>query len=117
MILLDTQKLKRDITKVRKNLDVLKGDAQSASRKAIIDTTHKIQEVIEPRVPVVTGLLKSSFARYIKSDYFAEVGYNTDYAVKVNYFGKSKGYFTDPFNANQKNFTDFFEERFNNYYL
>ena len=117
MLTLDTQKLERDIAKVQKNLDVLKGDAQSASRKAIIDTTNKIQEVIEPRVPVVTGLLKSSFARYLKSNYFAEVGYNTVFGVKVNYFGKSKAYFTDPFDANQKNFTDFFEERFNNYYL
>ncbi len=116
-ISIDKKKLRKDIKNVKKNLDSLKGQKAKASRKALEDTIFKIGEIISPNVPVITGLLKSSYFGKPKTDYFAEVGFNTDYATKVNYVGNSKGYFTDPVEANSKNFIDFFEEKFINYYL
>jgi len=116
-ISIDKKKLRKDIKDVKKNLDSLKGQKAKASRKALQDTIFKIGEVVSPNVPVVTGILKSKYFGKIKTSYFAKAGFDTDYATKVNYVGKSKGYFTDPVEANNRNFIDFFEERFINYYL
>jgi hypothetical protein len=114
---LDVNQLKKDIKNVQRNLDLLKGQIGKSSRQALQDTIFKVGEVVSPNVPVLTGVLKSSYFGEPQTDYLAEGGFNTDYATKVNYVGKSKGYFSDPFKANSQNFIDFFEERFVKYYL
>jgi len=110
--MLNEARLAKDIAKVQKNLENIKGDIKKARQKALFDTAIKFSDISEPYIPVVTGLLKSS------KGYDAKVGevtysLNTTYAAKVE---ERRGYFTIPFQKNADNLQDFFEERFNSYF-
>jgi hypothetical protein len=116
-VFINIKQLKKDLKNVQNNLDMLKGNIGKSSRKALIDTGSKIIEVVEPGVPVLTGLLKSSGRAKAKNDYNLEAGFHTDYAHRQDAYGRNQGYFSDSVKENDNEFKEFFGERFINYFL
>jgi hypothetical protein len=116
-VFINIKQLKKDLKNVQSNLDMLKGDIGKSSRKALIDTGSKVIEVVKPGVPVLTGVLSSSGRAKPRNDYNLEAGFHTDYAYSQNAYGRNQGYFSDPVRENDKEFKEFFGERFVNYFL
>lgn len=111
-IAINEAQLAKDIAKVQKNLESMKGEVDKARQRALMDTAIKFSEISEPYIPVVTGLLKSSKGYESKK---GQVDYslNTVYAASVE---ERRGYFRTPLISNTNQLTQFYTERFNNYF-
>lgn len=109
----DLTQTKKDIQKVQKELDNLKGLSEQSTQRALFDTSLKFEEVSNPLVPVVTGNLKSSSYRE-KLKGTVKYGKNTDYAHRNE---QLRHWFTRPLENNRSQLRDFLEERFKNYFF
>lgn len=109
----DLTQTRKDIKRVQKELDNLKGLAEQSTKGALFDTSLKFEEVSNPLVPVVTGNLKSSSYREKLND-TVKYGKNTAYAHRNE---RLRHWFTRPLENNQTQLRDFLKERFKFYFF